>query len=120
MTYVLAFLISLVAGWSLAAGDTLFRAEERTGFFGGTLGSIFLLVVSAVGGLVLAGAIIWIFRSIISATVVVIILGGGWLGWAASNRLQINTAGATNRLIVGLAGLLLLYAVAWWYFPPPL
>jgi bacteriorhodopsin len=108
-----------VAGWLVAAGDALFRAEERPGIFAGTFGMVLLLIVAGIGGLTIAGALIWVFRSIISATVLVIILGMGWLGWAASNRLHVTAAGALNRLLAGLVAMLALYAVVWSYFPPP-
>ena len=31
MTYILAFVLSVVGGWFLAASDALFRAEDRPG-----------------------------------------------------------------------------------------
>ena len=50
MVMILGFLISFAAGWSIAAGDALFRAEERPGVFRGTPGMILLLVVAGIGG----------------------------------------------------------------------
>jgi hypothetical protein len=49
----------------------------------------------------------------------IIIAGVGWAGWAASNWLNVAAAGAVNRLIVGLGGLLLLYGLVWKFLPPP-
>ena len=48
-----------------------------------------------------------------------VIGGAGWLGFAASNKLHGAPTGAVNRLIVGLAGTLLLYGLVWKLFPPP-
>jgi hypothetical protein len=31
----------------------------------------------------------------------------------------VNAAGAANRTLVGLAGLAILYSVAWSFYPPP-
>jgi hypothetical protein len=118
MDHALAILICFVAGWLVASGDALFRAEDRPGIFAGTSGMVLLLIVAGVGGLTIAGALVWVFQTIISATVLVIILGMGWLGWTASNWLNVSTAGAVNRLLVGLVAMLGLYAVVWSYFPP--
>ena len=41
----------------------------------------------------------------------------GLLGAKASNMLNVSAAGAANRMIVGIAGLAILYGIAWWYFP---
>jgi hypothetical protein len=119
MAYVLALLISLLAGWSLAASELLFREEQRPGIFRGTAGILLLLALTAIGGLLAAAGILWSFRSIPSSAVMIVIAGGGWLGFAGSNRLHVNAAGAVNRLIVGVAGLLLLYGVTWSWLPPP-
>ncbi len=119
MNYLLALLISLFAGWTIAASDVLFREEDRPGIFAGALGTLLLLVMTTAGGLFAAGGLLWIFRAIPSSAVIVIIAGGGWLGFAASNRLHMNAAGAVNRLIVGVAGLLILYGITWSFFPPP-
>jgi hypothetical protein len=48
----------------------------------------------------------------------IVLAGGGVLGAAASNRLHVNAAGAANRMVVGLAGLVVLYGLAWSVFPP--
>jgi hypothetical protein len=119
MTYVIAMLIALVAGWSVMACEALFRAEQRPGIFHGTAGMVLLLIVAAVGGLLLAGAVIWVLQVVPSASVAVIFGIGAVLGGMASNKLNITAAGAANRTIVGLAGLAILYAVAWLYYPPP-
>jgi hypothetical protein len=119
MTYVIAMLIALVAGWSVMACEALFRAEQRPGIFGGTAGMILLLVVAAVGGLLLAGAVIWVLQVVPSASVALILAIGAVLGGMASNKLNIDAAGAANRTMVGLAGLAILYAVAWLFYPPP-
>jgi hypothetical protein len=118
MVMILGFLISFATGWSVAAADALFRADERPGVFRGTPGMILLLVVAGVGGLTIAGAIIWFLQSMISAAVLVILAGGFVLGGAASKKLQVNAAGAANRMMVGLAVLVALYALVWTYFPP--
>ncbi|MEX0752865.1 MAG: hypothetical protein WD073_08065 [Xanthobacteraceae bacterium] len=119
MTYLLAALISLFVGWTAAASDVLFRDENRPGVFAGTTGTLLLLALTAAAGISAAGDIVWIFRAIPSSAVIVIIAGGGWLGFAASNKLHVNAAGAINRLIVGVAGLALLYGIAWSLLPPP-
>jgi hypothetical protein len=120
MTYVIAVLIALFAGWSVAASDALFRAAERPGAFQGNAGMLLLLAATAAGGLILAGAVVWVLRISPSASVAVIIGLFGLLGAKASNMLNATPAGAANRMIVGIAGLAVLYAVAWWYFPAPL
>jgi hypothetical protein len=119
MTMILAFLIGFAGGWSLMACDALFRAPERPGIFHGTGGMLLLLVMTAVGGLTLAGASVWAFQTIITSGVVVILIGGMVLGFGASRRLHVNAAGAVNRMIVGLAALVALYGVVWTYYPPP-
>ena len=119
MTYVLAMLIALVAGWSVMACEALFRAEERPGIFGGTAGMVLLLIVAAVGGLLLAGAVIWVLQVVPSASVALIFGIGAVLGGTASNKLNVTGAGAANRTTVGLGALAILYAIAWVYYPPP-
>ena len=119
MVITLGFLISFAAGWSIVAADALFRAEARPGVFAGLPGMILLLVVAAVGGLTIAGAIVWIFQSLISAAVLVIVAGGLVLGGAASKRLHVTAAGAANRMMAGLAALVLLYGLVWSFLPPP-
>jgi hypothetical protein len=117
MSYVLAFAIALFAGWWVAAIDALFRADDRPGLFGGTAGMILLLVAAAAGGLLVAGAVIWVARIVPSASVALIIAVGSILGAKASNMLHVNAAGAVNRMLLGLAGLTVLYGIAWAYFP---
>ncbi len=119
MNYLLALLISLFAGWTVAASEALFRAENRPGIFAGTPGTILLLLMTAICGLFAAGGILWSFQAIPSSAVMVVIAGGGWLGFTASNWLNVSTAGAVNRLIVGVTGLMLLYAVTQTWFPAP-
>ena len=119
MVMILGFLISFAAGWSVAAADALFRAEERPGIFRGTPGMILLLTIAGVGGLTIAGAVIWFLQSMISAAVLVILAGGLVLGGAASRKLHVNAAGAANRMMMGLAVLLVLYGLVWTYLPPP-
>jgi hypothetical protein len=119
MVMILGFLISFAAGWSIVAADALFRAEQRPGIFGGTLGMILLLTVAGVGGLTIAYAVIWFLQSMISAAVIVILAGGLVLGGAASKKLHVNAAGAANRMMAGLAVLVVLYGLVWTYLPPP-
>ena len=119
MTYILAFVLSVVGGWFLAASDALFRAEDRPGMFGGQFGTLVLLVFLAAGGLLIAGGAVWIVRAIPSSVVLVIMAGGGYLGATASNRVHVNAAGAANRMLSGLAALVLLYGIAWTVYPPP-
>jgi hypothetical protein len=119
MVMLLGFLISLAAGWTVAAADALFRAEERPGIFRGTPGMILLLTIAGVGGLTIAGAVIWFLQSMISAAVLVVLAGGMVLGGAASRKLHVNAAGAANRMMLGFAALVVLYAVVWTYLPPP-
>jgi hypothetical protein len=118
MVMILGFLISFAAGWSIAAADAVFRAEERPGIFRGTPGMILLLTVAGIGGLTIAYAVIWFLQSMISAAVMVILAGGLVLGGAASKKLHVNAAGAANRMMVGLAVLVALYGLVWTYFPP--
>jgi hypothetical protein len=117
MSYVIAVLIGLVGGWWMAATDALYRAEERPGLFHGTAGMVLLLVATAAGGLLLAGAAVWVLRIVPSASVALIVAIGGLLGAKASNLLNVTAAGAANRMLVGLAGLTALYGIAWSYFP---
>ena len=118
MVMILGFLISFAAGWSIVAADALFRAEERPGIFRGTPGMILLLTIAAVGGLTIAGAVIWLLQSMISAAVLVILAGGIVLGGAASKKLHVTAAGDANRMIVGFAVLVALYGLVWTYLPP--
>jgi hypothetical protein len=113
MTLLLAFLISFASGWTAAAAEVLFREENRPGVFAGTAGTLLLLALTGVGAYFAAYGILWIFQAIHSSVVIVIIPGGGWLGFAASNRLHVNAAGAVNRLLIGAAGLIVLYGAAW-------
>jgi hypothetical protein len=117
--YIVGALISFAIGWSVAAAEALFREEQRPNPFSGTTGMLFLLVLSAVGAALGTGGILWMFRSIPSSAVFIVIAGAGWAGFAASNRLHVAPAGAVNRLIVGLAGVLLLYGSVWKFLPPP-
>jgi hypothetical protein len=118
MKLILAFLIGFAGGWSLMACDALFRTEDRPGIFRGTVGMVFLLVLSAVGGLALAGDMIWAFQSILSSGVLVLLIGGMVLGFGASKHFHVNAAGAVNRMLLGFATLLALYALVWTYFRP--
>lgn len=117
MSYVIAVLIALFGGWWVAATEALFRAEERPGLFAGTSGMVLLLIATAGGGLLLAGSVIWVAQIVPSGSVAVIIAIAGLLGAKASNMLNVTAAGAANRMLVGLAGLTVLYGVAWSYFP---
>jgi len=119
MTYVIAVLIALFAGWSIAACDALFRAAERPGAFQGNVGILMLLAATAAGGLVLAGSVIWVLRISPSASVAAIIGLFGLLGAKGSNMLNVSPSGAANRMIVGIGGLAVLYGVAWWFYPQP-
>jgi hypothetical protein len=120
MVIVLGFLISFAAGWSIAACDAVFRAraDERPAIFQGTGGMILLLIVAGVGGLTVAGAVIWFLQSLISAGAAVILAGGAVLGGMASRKLHVNAAGAANRMMAGLAVLAALYALVWTWLPP--
>jgi hypothetical protein len=117
MTYVIAAFIALFAGWSVAASDALFRAEEKPGMFQGTPGMVLLLAATSAGGLVVAGAVIWVLRISPSASVAAIFALFGLLGAKASNMLNVSAAGAANRMMIGIVGLTVLYGFAWWYFP---
>ena len=117
-SYIIGALISFVIGWTVASAEVLFREERRPNPFAGTPGMLFLLALSAVGAGLSAGGILWIFRAIPSSAVFIVIGGAGWLGFTASNKLHVAPAGAVNRLIVGLATILLLYGLTWKFFPP--
>jgi hypothetical protein len=117
--YIIAALICFLAGWTVAASEVLFREQNRPSPFRGTAGMLLLLALAAVGAAFGTGGVLWIFRAIPSSAVIIVIGGAGWLGFAASNKLHVAAAGAVNRLIVGLAGLLLLYGLAWKFLPPP-
>jgi hypothetical protein len=119
MVMILGFLISFAVGWSFAACEALLRAEERPGLFRGTSGMVLLLIVTAVSGYTAALAIIWLLQSMISAAVMVVLAGGIVLGGAASRQLHVNAAGAANRMMLGLASLVVLYGVVWTWLPPP-
>jgi len=118
MVMLLGFLISFAAGWSMAACEALFSAEERPGIFRGTSGMILLLIVTGIGGLTIAGAVIWFLQSMMSAAVLVILAGGVVLGGIASRKLHVNAAGAANRMMAGLAVLVVLYGVVWTFLRP--
>lgn len=118
--YLIGAIISFLIGWTAAASEVLFRAENRPDPFAGTPGMLFLLALAAVGAALGTGGILWMFRAIPSSAVFIIMAGGGWGGWAASNWFNVGVAaGAVNRLIVGLGGLLLLYGLIWKFLPPP-
>jgi len=118
MAYVVAVLIALFGGWWVAATDALFRASERPGLFAGTSGMVMLLIAAAGGGSLLAGGVVWIAQLASSASVALIIGLFGLLGAKASNMVHVNAAGAANRMMVGLLGLIILYGIAWRVFPP--
>src|SRR4051794_28494643 len=80
MTYALAVLIALFAGWSVAACEALFRAEDKPGPLRGNAGMLLLLAATAAGGLLLAGAAIWVLKVSPSASVAAIIGLFGLLG----------------------------------------
>jgi hypothetical protein len=119
MSYVVAVLIALFGGWWLAATNALFRTDQRPGLFGGNSGMVLLLVATAGGGLLLAGGVVWIARIVPSASVAVIIGIVGLLGAKGSDMLDAAPEGAVNRMLLGLAGLTVLYGIAWSYFPAP-
>ena len=119
ITYIIAALICFLIGWTVSAAEALFREENRPSPFRGTAGMLLLLALAAVGAAFGTGGILWIFRAIPSSAVTIVIGGAGWLGFAASSRLHVVAAGAVNRLILGLAGILLLYGLAWKFLPPP-
>jgi len=118
LSYILALVLSVVGGWCLAASDALFRSPERPGIFAGKAGIVVLLAFAAAGGLLLAGSAIWIVRAIPSSIVLVIMVGGGYLGVIASNRMHVNPAGAANRMLSGLVILGVTYTVVWTVYPP--
>jgi hypothetical protein len=115
--YIVAFLLSFLAGWCFAASEVLFRAEHRPGLFRGAAGMVVLLAFAAAIGLLVVGSALWMFQAIQSSTVLVVMLGGALIGFMASNRLHVNTAGAANRLVIGVLALTLLYGVASRGFP---
>jgi len=110
--YIVGALICFLIGWTVAAAEVLFREENRPSPFRGTTGMLLLLALAAVGAAFGTGGILWMFRAIPSSAVFIVIGGAGWGGFAASNWLQVTAAGAINRLIVGLAAILLLYGLA--------
>jgi hypothetical protein len=116
--YILGALICFLIGWTVAAAEVLFRQEQRPSPFRGSLGMLLLLALSGVGAAFGTGGILWMFQAIPSSAVLIVIGGAGWLGFAASSRLHAAAAGAVNRLIVGLAGILLLYGLVWKFLPP--
>ena len=116
--YIVGALICFFVGWTVSAAEVLFREENRPNPFRGTPGMLLLLALAAVGAAFGTGGLLWIFRAIPSAAVLIVIGGAGWLGFEASSRLHLAAAGAVNRLIVGLAGILLLYGSAWKFLPP--
>ena len=113
MNLLFASLISFFAGWTLAASEMLFREENRPGIFAGRPGTVLLLGMTGVAALFATGGILWMFQAVKSSGVLVIILTGGWFGFAASNRLHGNAAGAVNRLIVGVTALVIFYGLTW-------
>jgi len=118
MAYVIAVLIALFGGWWVAATEKLFSAEEeRPGLFRGTPGMVLLLLATAAGGLLMAGAAVWIARLVPNASVALIIGIVAFVGGKASNWLHVTAAGAANRMLVGLFALTVLYGLAWSYFP---
>jgi len=118
MTYALALLIPFLAGWTAAAAEVLFKTEQRPGMFRGNPGTVLLLALATVAGLLAAGGMLWMFRVVHSSMVLIFIAGGIYLGWTASNWLNVAVAGTINRLMVGVGGLILLYAVVWTFLPP--
>jgi hypothetical protein len=118
MTYAFGFLIPFLAGWTAAASEVLFKTEQRPRMFQGNFGIVLLLALAGVGGLSGAGGILWIFQSIHSSMVLVFIGAGAYMGWRASNWLNVAVEGTVNRLLVGVSGLLFLYAVVWTFLPP--
>jgi hypothetical protein len=116
--YVIAAMIGFTVGWTVASAEVLFREEHRPSPFRGTPGMLLLLALAGVGAAFGTGGILWTFQAIPSSAVLIVIAGAGWLGFTASGKLQVAPAGAVNRLIVGLAGILLLYGVAWKFLPP--
>jgi hypothetical protein len=117
--YLIGAVICFAIGWSAAAAEVLFRQEDRPGPFRGTTGMLFLLALAAAGAALGTGCILWMLRAIPSSAVLIVIGGASWGGWAASNWLNVAPAGAVNRLILGLAALLLLYGLVWKFLPPP-
>src|SRR5262249_19865559 len=117
MSYVVAILIALFGGGWVAATEKLFRVEERPGLFRGTPGMLLLLVATGAGGLLLAGAVVWVARLVPNASVALIIAIGSFVGAKASNMLHVTAAGAANRMLVGLLALTVLYGIAWPFFP---
>jgi hypothetical protein len=117
--YLIGAIICFLIGWTVSAAETLFGREQRPAPFQGTPGMLFLLALAIVGAALGTGGILWMFRAIPSSAIFIVIVGAGWGGFAASSWLNVSTAGAVNRLIVGLGALLLLYALVWRFLPPP-
>jgi hypothetical protein len=117
--YIVGAVISFLIGWTVQAAESLFRLEDRPAPFQHRPGMLFLLALAAVGAALGTGGILWMFRAIPSSAVFIVIGGAGWGGFAASQWLHANAAGAVNRMIVGLAGLLLIYGLVWGLLPPP-
>ena len=67
---------------------------------------------------VLVAGIIWMFHTLPTSHSVIVIFTGGLLGTTASQRLHVNAAGAINRLVVGVIGLLVAYVIAWMLVGP--
>ncbi len=118
MRYLLAFLFPVFAGWSMAAANALWNAPDRPPVLQGTGGRIFLIAVYAMTGLLLVAGIIWMFHTLPTSHSVIVIFTGGLLGTTASQRLHVNAAGAINRLVVGVIGLLVAYVIAWMLVGP--
>jgi hypothetical protein len=113
MNYLLAFLFPVLAGWSLAAANALWKAADRPPVLQGTGGRFLLITVYVLTGLLLAAGIVWMFHTLRTSHLVIVIFTGGLLGTSASRRLHVNAAGAINRLVTGVAGLLVAYVIAW-------
>jgi energy-converting hydrogenase Eha subunit C len=118
MNYLVAFMFPFFAGWSMVAANALWDAPDRPPVLWGAGGRMLMIAIYILTGLLLVTGIAWMFHKLPTAHSIMVIIAGGLAGTAASKRLQVNAAGAINRVAVGTVGLLLAYVIAWVFAHP--
>ena len=118
MTYLLAVLFPFPAGWTMAATNALWDAPDRPPVLWGAGGRMLLIAIYILTGLLLVTGIAWMFHKLPTSHSIMVIMVGALLGTTASRRLQVNAAGAINRVTVGVVGLLAAYMIAWVFAHP--